>query len=236
MNTRHDCKGEHVVWFVLVPGACHGGWWFQPLVDRLRDAGHAATALTLAGLDPDDPPAPDANLDTHVAQVVTALEGGDEPAVLVGHSYAGSVITGAADHRPDLVAALVYLDAFVPEDGDSCWSMTNDWQREWYIDSVGDTGLGVAPLPFFDPRCRPHPIGTLLQRCRLTGAHRRVARRHYVLAAEQAWLARSPFAATAARLRQDPTWTLRELDATHNLLATGPELLTEVLIDLAAAG
>jgi pimeloyl-ACP methyl ester carboxylesterase len=225
-----------VAWFLLVPGACHGGWWFEPLVDRLRAAGHAATALTLAGLHPDGPPAPDANLDTHVGQVVAALEVGDEPAVLVGHSYAGAVITGAADRRPDLVAALVYLDAFVPEDGDSCWSMTNDWQREWYIDSAGATGLDVAPLPFFDPRSRPHPIGTLLQRCRLTGAHLGVARRHYVLAAEEQWLARSPFAAIAHRLRQDPTWSVRELDATHNLLATGPELLVDVLLDLAPTG
>jgi pimeloyl-ACP methyl ester carboxylesterase len=225
-----------VAWFVLVPGACHGGWWFDPLADRLRAAGHAVSAPTLSGLFPDGPAAPDANLDTHVAEVVPVLEGGDEPAVLVGHSYAGAVITVAADHRPDLVAALVYLDAFVPDDGDSCWSMTNDWQREWYIDAAGGTGLGVEPLPFFDPRCRPHPIGTLLQRCRLTGAHRRVARRHYVLAAEEQWLARSPFAATATRLRRDTAWTVRELDATHNLLATGPELLTDVLLDVAATG
>jgi pimeloyl-ACP methyl ester carboxylesterase len=222
-----------VTWFVLVPGACHGGWWFDPLVERLRAAGHVAWALTLSGLHPDGPPAPDATLDTHVAQVVEALEAGAEAAVLVGHSYAGAVITAAADHRPDLVAALVYLDAFVPEDGDSCWSMTNDWQREWYIDGAGDTGLGVEPLAFFDPRCRPHPIGTLLQRCRLTGAHRRVPARHYVLAAEEQWLARSPFAAVAARLRRDPAWTVRELDATHNLLAAGPQLLTDVLLEVA---
>jgi pimeloyl-ACP methyl ester carboxylesterase len=48
------------------------------------------------------------------------LDAREEPAVLVGHSYAGSVITGVADQRPSQIAALMYLDAFVPEDGDSC--------------------------------------------------------------------------------------------------------------------
>lgn len=53
--------------------------------------------------------------------------------VLLGHSYAGTVITAVADRMPSRVRALVYLDAFIPEDGDSCWIMTNDEQREWYI-------------------------------------------------------------------------------------------------------
>ena len=220
--------------FVLVPGACHGGWWFEPVVDMLAAAGENATALTLAGLEPGQPSAPRVNLDTHVEEVVGALEKSEQPVVLVGHSYAGAVISAAADQRPDLVSMLVYLDAFVPENGDSCWSMTNDWQREWYIDAAGTTGLGVEPLPFFDQRCRPHPIGTLLQRCRLTGALAAVAHRHYVLAAEEQWLDRSPFSAVAAKCREQPSWTVHEVNSGHNLLAAGPQLLVDLLLDFVA--
>jgi thioesterase domain-containing protein len=89
-----------MAWFVLVPGACHGGWWYEPVVIALRSEGHRADAVTLSGLDPDGPPAPSANLDSHVAEVAAVLRDETDPVVLVGHSYAGSVITGVADQLP----------------------------------------------------------------------------------------------------------------------------------------
>jgi pimeloyl-ACP methyl ester carboxylesterase len=156
-----------------------------------------------------------------------------EPVVLVGHSYAGSVITGAADQRPEQASALVYLDAFVPEDGDSAWSMTNDEQREWYANDSGETGLAVKPLPFFDDRARPHPLGTLMQRAKLTGAWKAVPRKRYVAAAAAEWLKHSPFVGVTARLRDDPDWTVTELDSGHNLLAGGPETLVRILLEYA---
>ena len=76
--------------------------------------------------------------------------------VLVGHSYGGMVITGVADRIPEKVDALVYLDALVPRDGESCWHLVNDEQRQWYLD-VDDTGYGVQPMSFFDPRATPIP-------------------------------------------------------------------------------
>jgi hypothetical protein len=110
------------------------------------------------------------------------------------------------------------------------------WQRQWYIDAARDTGLGVEPLPFFDRRCRPHPIGTLPQRCRLTGAHEVVRCRYYILAAEAQWLERSPFASVAARLRPQPVWTVRDVESGDNLLGSGPDLLTELLLTVAQPG
>ena len=218
---------------VLVPGANHGGWWYEPVVEALTALGHVASAVTLAGLDPDGPPAPGANLDTHIDELTALVASQREPVVLVGHSYAGSVITGVADAGPEAVAALVYLDAFVPDDGDSCYTMTNDWQRSWYLEGAASTGLAVEPLPFFDPRTRPQPLGTLLQRSRLTGAWRSVERKVYALAADPDWLARSPFASTADRLRTDPAWSVVELPATHNLLRDGPGLLVDLLRQVA---
>ncbi len=200
------------------------------MVEGLREVGHTADAVTLSGLDPNGPPAPAANLDTHIGEALDLPATRDEPAVLVGHSYAGSVISGVADRRLAQVSALVYLDAFVPADGDSCWSMTNDWQRQWYGEDSGATGLEVAPLPFFDQRARPHPLGTLMQRSKLTGAWKGVQRKHYVVAAAAAWLAQSPFVDIAARLRRDPDWTVTDLDPGHNFLAHGPDQLLRVLL------
>ena len=98
------------------------------------------------------------NLETHIADVLAALavEPDIEDLVLVGHSYGGMVITGVADRVPEKVDALVYLDALVPRDGESCWHLVNDEERQWYLD-VDDTGYGVRPMPFFDPRSTPIP-------------------------------------------------------------------------------
>jgi pimeloyl-ACP methyl ester carboxylesterase len=222
-----------MTWFVLVPGACHGGWWFEPVAEELHRGGHRADTVTLAGLDPDEPPTPAANLDTHIEQVMDLLTTRGDQAVLTGHSYGGSVITGAADQHPEQVTALLYLDAFVPRDGESCWSMTNDEQRQWYGEGSGTTGLGLDPLPFFDERARPHPLGSLMQKSRLTGRYLTVPRKQYAPAADPAWLPHSPFTATAARLRPDPDWTVTDLDCGHNVLADGPARIVELLRKLA---
>lgn len=215
---------------VLVPGANHGGWWYLPVVERLKALGHRGVAVTLDGLDPNDPePARPITLETHVSELVDLVRSLPEPVVAVGHSYAGSVLSGAADAAPDRFRSLVYVDAFVPEDGESAWSMTQDWEHEWYIDGSGRTGLYVDPLPFFDERAVAHPIATLLQRSRLTGAWRTVADKHYVLATSPDWLPQSPFVETAEKLRADPAWTVHDLDETHNVLASGPDALVGVL-------
>jgi pimeloyl-ACP methyl ester carboxylesterase len=218
-----------VTTYVLIPGACHGGWWYDELGERLHEAGHRSRGVTLAGLE--DEPHVDQliTLATHTEQaadVVTELSV-TEPVVLVGHSYAGAVITGVADLRPDRVKALVYLDAFLPRDGDSCWTMTNDEQRAWYADGARRTGYGVDPLPFFDDRARPHPVATLLQSVSLTGAWRVVPRKIYVTALR--WTGESPMAASAARARQDPQFETLEWDTTHNVMADGPARVFDLI-------
>ncbi|GGO12809.1 alpha/beta fold hydrolase [Microbispora bryophytorum] len=214
--------------FVLIPGMCHGGWCFRELCEDLRHHGHRAVALTLTGL------AERAhlldggvNLDTHIRDVAGVLEAEDvRDAVLVGHSYGGMVITGVADRLPGRMAGLVYLDAVVPGDGDSCWSLVSDRERQWYADVV-ETGYATRPLPFFDPRATPHPIASLLQPLRLTGDPARIARRVYVYAAR--WQGESPFTATYERLREDPAWTTYALDGGHNLMRDAPEDLLKIL-------
>jgi pimeloyl-ACP methyl ester carboxylesterase len=215
---------------VLVPGANHGGWWYQPVVERLEALGHRALAMTLDGLDPNDPePDRAITLDMHIAEMVDVVRRLAGPVVAVGHSYAGSVLSGAADAVPERFRSLVYVDAFVPEGGDSTWSMTVDWEHEWFIDGSGRTGRFVDPLPFFDERAVAHPIATLLQKSRLTGAWRTIADKHYVAAVSPEWLPQSPFIDTIEKVRADPEWTVHDLDETHNVLRNGPDALVGVL-------
>jgi pimeloyl-ACP methyl ester carboxylesterase len=213
--------------YVLVPGMCHGGWCFDDLAAELRAAGHTVDALTLTSVgDPATPPDPAVDLEVHVADVVAALDAADRPVVLAGHSYGGLPMTVAADRRPEAVAALVYLDAFVPRDGESARTMTDDAQRAWY-DEGRETGL--VPRPgFFDARATDHPLATLEQPARLrTDLSGR--RRVYVYA--QNWVGTtSPFAPTLARLRDDAGWTVHELDAAHNLMRDAPDQLRGVLL------
>jgi len=216
--------------FVLVPGACHGGWWFDPVVDRLTELGHRAKAVTLSGLGQHDDlrRMREITLDTHIAETTGTVVGLQdyEGAVLVGHSYGGAVITGVADRLPTYVRALVYLDAFVPDDGDSCYAMTDDEQRAWY--AADDSAPGVHPLPFFDPRTRPHPRGTLLQRITLIGEWSNIPAKHYVVA--NGWAGPSPFASTAERIRATPGWTLHDWPTSHDVLADGPDRVVDLLM------
>jgi hypothetical protein len=125
---------------------------------------------------------------------------------------------------------LAYIDAFVPRDGESCWTLTTDDQREWYT-SVDATGYGVPPLPFFDERATAHPLASLMQPVRMTGDLSRFDRRVYVCAAK--WEGQSPFAATFERVRRDPTWTTHVLDGAHNLMRDCPDDLLRILLDCA---
>jgi thioesterase domain-containing protein len=211
--------------FVLVPGACHGGWWYEPLAARLEEDGHTAVPITLAGLE-DQPRLDQAiTLATHVDQVAAAVPD-DGDIVLVGHSYAGTVITAVADRTAERIGALVYLDAFLPEDGNSCWQMTSDEQREWYVAGCARTGYGVDPLPFFDPRARPHPVATFLQALPLTGSWRQVPTKHYVAAT---WPDESPMALSIRRAEADPSMVVHHWDTRHNVMADGPDRVLQLL-------
>jgi len=212
---------------------CHGGWCFDDLAGRLRADGHHTRPLTLTGLSERGHLLHGGvNLDVHVQDVIGVLEAENiEDAVLVGHSYGGMVITAVADRVPARVSALVYLDAVVPRDGDSCWTLVSDRERQWYADVV-ETGYGVRPLPFFDPRATPHPLASLLQPLRLTGDPARIRRRVYVYAT--GWDGESPFTSTYERLREDAGWTTHALDSGHNLMRDAPEDLRTILLEAAA--
>ncbi len=217
--------------FVLVPGMCHGGWSFAQLGEQLREQGHRVHPLTLTGISERSHLLhAGVNLETHIQDVTGVLAAEDiRDAVLVGHSYGGMVITAVADRMPDRVGSLAYLDAVVPANGDSCWALVSDRERQWYLDVVHN-GYAVRTLPFFDARATPHPLASLLQPLPLTGDLAHIRRKVYVYAA--GWDGESPFTPIYHRLREDRSWTTYALDSGHNLMRDAPKDLVEILLEV----
>lgn len=104
--------------FLLVHGAFSGSWYWQPLVAPLQARGHAVETIDLPGHGEDRTPAEEVTLDAYAQAVATALAAG-EPAVLVGHSMGGMVVTAAAAKAREHVERLIYLTAFLPREGQS---------------------------------------------------------------------------------------------------------------------
>lgn len=216
--------------FVLVPGMCHGAWCFDQLTASLRGAGHHVVAVTLSGVaERAHVLRGGVNLDTHITDVLAAIDTvpARDDLVLVGHSYGGMVITGVADRIAERVDSLVFVDAVVPRDGESCWDLVNDEERRWYI-GVDDSGFGVPPLPFFDERATSHPLASVLQPLRVRGDLTRFRQRTFVYALE--WPGESPLQRSFERVRHDPAWQVHELDGKHNLMRDKPDELLDILL------
>ena len=108
---------------VLVHGAFSGAWSWEPVLPGLSAAGHQVHAVDLPGHGEDDTPVAEVTLDAYADKVCSVLAEGP-PAVLVGHSMGGVVITQAAARCPERIAGLVYLAAFLPSDGQSLLDLT----------------------------------------------------------------------------------------------------------------
>ncbi|WP_249135264.1 alpha/beta hydrolase [Bradyrhizobium sp. AUGA SZCCT0222] len=211
--------------FILIPGGWQGGWVYQQVAEILTAHGHNALPITLSGLG--DTPAPTANLETHIGEVVSAAKSHQGDVVLVGQSYGGMVVSGAADAAPSQIRALVYVDAYVPETGDSVWSLTTPRFRDMFVAGAKADGLNCTPPPTLDPRCRPHPIGTFLQSINLSGRWREVPRKTYIGA--HGWEG-SPFLDLYQRLSGEPEWSTFAFDCGHNVARLKPEALAEILL------
>jgi len=211
--------------FILIPGAWQGGWVYEKVADILTAHGHRALPITLPGLG--DALAPMANLEAHIGEVVRVVKSHADDLVIVGQSYAGMVVSGVADAAPSQIRALVYVDAYVPDCGDSVWSLTTPYFRDVFVAGATAEGLPCAPPPNMDPRCRPHPIGTFLQSIHLSGRWREVPRKTFIGAF--GWEG-SPFLDLYQRLSSEPRWSTFALDCGHNVARHQPEALAEILL------
>jgi pimeloyl-ACP methyl ester carboxylesterase len=223
---------DGAVFFLRVPGGWQGGWVFDEVAGELRARGHRVEAVTLAGLEQDGPADLDrpANLDVHIDQVseIVAQSNG-RPLALCGHSYAGLVIAGVADRLGDRLDHLVFIDAYVPEDGDSCWSLTSDTFREMFIAGSRADGRWVDVPEGLDPRARAHPLASFVQSIKLNGTTWPELTRTYISGGE--WPG-TPFSTLTERLRNNPAWQVHDIPVGHNIARRDPQSLANTLATL----
>lgn len=105
---------------LLVHGSCHGAWCWEETLPLLNQMGHRARAIDLPGHGADTTPLTQVTLDAYAHSIIDVL---DQKTVLIGHSMGGYAIAAAARHTPEKVAQLVYLCAYVPQDGMSLAQM-----------------------------------------------------------------------------------------------------------------
>lgn len=226
--------------FVLVHGAWHGGWCWAETASALGDLGHEVHSPTMTGLgERSHLLSPDITPDTHVADIVNTLIWRELGAViLVGHSYGGVVITGAAGRAPERIRALVYLDAFAPEvSGQSLFAKANPERMAAFQRQIDAGAIGLAPdgasaswaedaetRAWILARCTPHPKGALSVGVTLTGREREIAHRHYILAERNQ---PSPFWPEYERVRGLDDWTSERIPTYHDAMVEAP-------LDLAA--
>jgi pimeloyl-ACP methyl ester carboxylesterase len=213
---------------VLVPGGFHGGWYFSPILPVIRAAGHIVHAVTLTGLGERRHLSSLAtNLDTHIQDVLALIEHERlEDIVLLGHSYAGMVISGVADRLPGKVKCLVYLDALVPDDGDSVFSLLPDAAISVFCAMTRD-GMGVPPSPGMDERTSDHPLGSFLQPIRLGGGEKIIPRKMFV------WCSRAfrgPFEAIHDRLLDQTDWQVSHVPFGHDIMNESAETVIRLIL------
>ena len=232
--------------FVLVHGAWHGGWCWRDVAGRLQAAGHRVFAPTLTGLaDRAHLLTRETGLETHILDIVNLLEWEAlDDIVLCGHSYGGMVVTGAADRAAGRLRALVYLDAFVPADGQRLHDMAPPERVAAFERDAAERGDGwkVPPLPasawlddpaqqaWVEARVTPHPLRCLTDTLRLTGACETVGRKMHVLATAND---PSPFHAIHAGVASGPGWLRRRIDGPHDLMISHAEETAALLLEAA---
>ena len=225
--------------YVLVHGAWHGGWCWRYVRPFLK--GHEIFAPSLTGLGERRHLARlDIDLDTHIADIVSILEMEDlRDVVLVGHSYGGMVITGAADRAHERIKRLVYLDAFVPENGkctldyvvpERAARMREEGERVGSVTAPPLSLWGLTKpehIEFVKPREVRHPYRTMAQPIKISNpeALKRLARTFVYCSSP----ATGSFDAFAAKYRNDPAWKFFELKTGHDAMILMPERVAEIL-------
>jgi pimeloyl-ACP methyl ester carboxylesterase len=233
--------------FVLVHGAWHGNWCWQRVRRLLQTQGHDVFTPTLTGVgERSHLLSRDVNLDTHINDVVNLIRWEElSDVILCGHSYGGCVITGVADRIPDRIRALVYLDAFVPKNGECLLDHLPAAQRTGMIEATKAAGDGwkAPPIPaevfkvnasdaaWVNRQCTPQPLAAFEQRIALTGAGDSIENVTYIRAGE--FRDGSPFGPFYERA-QAQGWKTLSLACGHDVMIDLPEELAAAL--MAAAG
>ena len=220
--------------YVLVHGAWAGGWGFTGIANMLRDAGHRVFAAHLTGLgERAHLASPGITLSTHIQDVIGLIDCEDiDDIILLGHSYGGMVITGVAAARAAQIRTLVYLDAFLPQNGEALWDLADEGTRAFYIDAQRDTPGLVQPT-FAAQTDKPrrltgHPLLTLLEPVRLGPEAGAIPYRTYIYATVGT---PTIFTQFYERVAADPAWRVREIATGHVVMWEDPEGLLTLLLE-----
>lgn len=231
--------------FVLVHGAWHGGWCWCRVAERLRRDGHAVFTPTLTGLgERSHLLSADIDLETHIADVVNVIKWERlNDVVLCGHSYGGFVISGVAEQIGSAIRSIVFLDAFVPSDGDSIQDLVGDAIRDGVRSAAERGSVGVPPRSaetfgvneadraWVDSLCVRQPIRTFTSPIALKGARERISRKTYI---RGKGYNNHAFDRAFAAAQSDATWRCYQLPCGHDAMIDMPDRLSEILLQAAA--
>ena len=233
-NERHT--------FVLVHGGWCGGWLWRYVAPALRELGHVVTTPTLTGLgERRHSENRTATLSTHIEDIVAHIEmEGFQDVILVSQSYGGMVATGTLARIPDRIRSMIYLDAFVPEDGKSlvdCFSPEHKAQFMTYKDEDRPippfplSYLGItdpALVDFMTPKLVNQPWRTLFEPVKVLPCPAHV-RMSYVRCTNSVG---DHFDRIMERMTLDPNVRTATIDTTHLCMLTVPEVTVKTILDL----
>jgi pimeloyl-ACP methyl ester carboxylesterase len=222
--------------FVLVHGAWHGSWCWQRVRSSLQRLGHTVFTPTLTGVgERAHLLAQDVDLRTHTLDVLNLIQWEELPdIVLCGHSYGGMVVTGVADRIPHRIRSLVYLDAFVPENGQSLVDfapITEDQLVEgWKCKPISAEAFGVnaADRAWVDRQCTLQSVACFRQPVELSGGLAQLRRAAYAYATGWAG-GQSPFRPFYEKALARG-WTASEIAGGHDLMLDQPDAVTQLLL------
>ena len=227
--------------FVLVHGAFAGGWVWRRVADRLEQGGHKVFVPTLTGLgERSHLLSKDVDLDTHIADVVNLIKWESlENVCLVVWSYGGFVGSGALESISDRVSSIVYLDAFLPANGQKVVDVTAFGSAVQAAKDKGEAGFGPPPkLPpvfvaerderFAATKFTAQPIGTFLQQIKLSEAQPKVAKKTYIRLPK---FPQPAFDKALADCKSDKSWATFELpDVGHIAMLDAPDRVSELIL------
>jgi pimeloyl-ACP methyl ester carboxylesterase len=229
--------------FVLVHGAWHGGWCWRRVSDLLETKGHKVFSPTMTGLGACSHLLnKDVNLTTHITDIVNFIKWEDvSDIVLVGHSYGGYIVSGVAEQLADKIGSIVFLDAFVPESGESLAAGASQPVKDAIAAALDRGEHAIKPVPaavfrvnekdraWVDAKCTPHPIAALTEKIALTGARDKIGKKSYIRAAGYPSV---PFDAALAKAKSN-SWKTFEMTAGHDAMVDEPDKLADILQQLA---
>jgi pimeloyl-ACP methyl ester carboxylesterase len=234
--------------FVLVHGAYHAGWCFSPLVEQLEARGHAALAPDLPGHAFNDGWIGQQEMPSYINAIVELIDGMGTPPTLLGHSMSGAVVAAVAEQRPEKLAQVIFLAAYIPANGECLADLakadTQSHVRAELMDIGGVTAIslksGVLADAFYhdatsrqlgwvQDRIQLQAAGTFREKITLSDKNFGRVRKSAIVCTKDRAISVGHERWMAERAGCDP---VIEIDTGHSPFVTAPELLADTLIGL----